>query len=56
VSSFTSCCDACTETGCAGTPTPTPTPTPTQTPPATPTPPYGSASRAFIAPSGGLLQ
>jgi len=38
----------------AAAPTPTPTPTPPATP--TPTPPYGSASRAFFAPSAGLLQ
>jgi hypothetical protein len=72
VSQFSSCCDACTATGCAGppTPTPTPVPTPTQTPaptptptPAatataapTPTPPYGSASRAFVNPVSNLLQ
>jgi hypothetical protein len=33
-----------------------PTPAPTPTPGATPTPPYGSASRAFLAPAAGLLQ
>lgn len=45
-----------------GTPTPTPTPTPTVAPTATPTPivtptpPYGSASRAFVKPVGSLLE
>lgn len=37
VSTFSSCCDACVEGGCAG-PTPTPTATPTPTPEPTPTP------------------
>jgi hypothetical protein len=39
VGAFSSCCDACTATGCAATPTPPPTPTRTPTPIRTPTPP-----------------
>jgi len=38
VGSLSSCCDACTATGCTGGPTPTPAPTATATPGPTPTP------------------
>lgn len=37
-------------------PSPTPSPSPSPTPTPTPTPPYGSASRAFTAPSVNLLR
>jgi len=62
VGATSSCCDACAD-GCGAVPTPTPGPTATPTPPAaTPTPPaptptpYGSALKAFIDSSSGLLQ
>ncbi|HEY8516516.1 MAG TPA: hypothetical protein VIS07_13475 [Candidatus Binatia bacterium] len=38
VGQYASCCDACTATGCAPTPTPVPTPTPTPQPTQSPTP------------------
>jgi hypothetical protein len=57
VGATSSCCDACAG-GCGPTPTPGPTATPSA---ATPSPaptqtPYGSALKAFIDSSSGLLQ
>lgn len=41
VGAFASCCDACTASGCAPTPTPLPTPSPSPRPTATPSPTAG---------------